>query len=289
MTQVLLKRKARGDGSPPRSCRHSRPEGLPARRPGGYAIQLERQLKLAREAACNAVKSGPDSDWVSQVAGSAPILLRRLEDGDSLEQLTDMLHRAFSRIGAMGISCSCVSQPPEVTRQRISHGECFVALSGDLIVGTITLYAPEAASDSKHYRNVRVGTLRQLAVDPLFHGQEIGNTLLHLAETWARHRGYLWLALDTPEPANHLVDYYQHQGFRIKEIVQFAGRPYRSVVFSKSVAGRTIAHHRPTRAWWPSFPRQSNTHDDGWIGRRLTPVCEFEPSLLHRRQTSPPS
>jgi GNAT superfamily N-acetyltransferase len=179
--------------------------------------------------------------------------LRRLEDADSMEYLTDLLHRAFSRIGAMGIPCSCVNQSPEVTRQRISRGDCFVALSGDLIVGTITLYPPDAASDSKHYRNDSVGTLRQLAVDPLFHGRGIGSALLRLAENWALHRGYLWLALDTPEPADHLINYYRRQGFGIKETLQFSGRPYRSVVFSKSVADRKIANRRPHALGGPPF------------------------------------
>jgi GNAT superfamily N-acetyltransferase len=158
-----------------------------------------------------------------------------------------MLHRAFSRIGAMGIPCACMNQPAEVTRQRISRGECFVALRGDQIVGTITLYSPDARSDSKHYRNHRVGTLRQLAVDPRFHGRGIGSALLRLAENWALQRGYLWLALDTPEPADHLIDYYRRQGFGIKERLQFADRRYRSVVFSKAVADCTIAPRG--RAW----------------------------------------
>jgi GNAT superfamily N-acetyltransferase len=157
--------------------------------------------------------------------------LRRLEDADSMEYLTDLLHRAFSRIGAMGIPCSCMNQPAEVTRQRISRGDCFVASSGDLIVGTITLYPPDAASDSKHYRNDSVGTLRQLAVDPLLHARGIGSALLRLAENWALQRGYLWLALDTPEPAEHLIDYYRRQGFSIKGALQFAGlRAYDSLI-----------------------------------------------------------
>ena len=119
----------------------------------------------------------------------------------------------------------------------------------------LLLYAPDAASDSPHYRDDRVGTLRQLAVDPLFHGKGIGNALLCLAENWAFRRGYRWLALDTPRPAGHLIDYYQRQGFCIKETVQFAGRHYLSVVFSKSVVDRTTINRRPTPTWWKSVHR----------------------------------
>jgi GNAT superfamily N-acetyltransferase len=201
-------------------------------------------VELALTASGKGATPGPGPDWIERIDTPAYIQLRRLEDGDSMEYLTELLHRAFSRIGAMGIPCSCIDQPPEVTRQRISRGECFVALHGDLIVGTITLYPPDATSDSRHYRNDRVGTLRQLAVDPLFHDRGIGSALLRLAENWALQRGYLWLALDTPEPAEHLIDYYRRQAFRVKETLQFAGRPYRSVVFSKAVADCRTANCR---------------------------------------------
>ncbi len=189
-----------------------------------------------RKACGKEAKLRPDPDWMDRIATPADIRLRRLQNADSIEDLTDLLHRAFSRIGAMGIPCSCASQSPEMTRQRISRGECFVALHGGVIVGTITLYPPDASSASAHYRNDRVATLRQLAVDPRFHGRGIGSVLLRLAEHWALQRGYPWLALDTPEAADHLIDYYQRQGFGITETLQFTGRTYRSVVFSKSLA-----------------------------------------------------
>ena len=249
---LCLKRNARGPS--PGSCRHLWPGRLSARRPDSCAMQLE-VVEPALAGSGKGAKSRPIPDWIERIGTPAYIRLRRLEDGDSMEFLTDLLHRAFSRIGAMGIPCSCMNQPPEVTRQRISRGDCFLALSGDLIVGTITLYAPDAASDSKHYRNDRVGTLRQLAVDPLFHGKGIGSALLRLAEDWALRRGYRWLALDTPEPANHLIDYYQRQGFSIRETLQFTGRPYRSVVFSKPVADRKVANRRPHALGGPPFIR----------------------------------
>lgn len=264
MRQIPLGRNARGNESTSRLSRRQRSRSLSTPRADSRLVCNE--LSLAHEPACNAAAARHDPDGLRQIGTPNQILLRRLDDGDSLEQLTEMLHRAFFRVGAMGIPCSCVSQSPEVTRQRISHGDCFVALLGDLIVGTITLYAPDPVSDSQHYRDARVGTLRQLAVDPLFHGQGIGSALLRLAEDWAMHHGYSWLALDTPETADHLIDYYQHQGFNIKETLQFADRPYQSVVFSKSVADRSPRKHRPACMWWISVDRASPiARNDKWL------------------------
>jgi GNAT superfamily N-acetyltransferase len=155
-----------------------------------------------------------------------------------------MLHRAFSLIGGMGIPCSCVNQSAEVTRQRIARGDCFVALSDGVIVGTITLYAPDSASDSAHYRATQVASIRQLGVDPHLQGRGVGMALLRLAERWALRSGYTCVALDTPEAAGHLIDYYLRQGFHIQETLQFSGRPYRSVIFTKTLCNQASTTRR---------------------------------------------
>ncbi len=71
------------------------------------------------------------------------ISLRPLSDGDSLDELTAMLHRAFSRLGQMGLNCTCVDQSVAVTRERIEKGACYVAVCDGRLVGTITLYGPD--------------------------------------------------------------------------------------------------------------------------------------------------
>lgn len=191
------------------------------------------------------MKPKPCSCWSVHTGLPEDIRLRRLQAGDCVEQLTGMLHRAFSRLGEMDIPCSCVNQALEVTRQRVARGDCFVAVSGERIVGTITLYAPDLASDSRCYRDARVASARQLGVDPHFQGRGVGTALLHLAEHWARRHGYARLALDTPEPAGHLIDYYHRLCFRVVEMQQFLGRPYRSVVFAKSLGHHAATDRRP--------------------------------------------
>ena len=160
--------------------------------------------------------------------------IRRLRPNDSLEDLTDMLRRAFAPLGRLGLNCTCVDQTLEMTRQRSRLGDCFVAIVEDRIVGTVTLHATDRASPVRWYREPTVASIHQLAVDPGYQGFGIGRALLRLAETWARRRGYLELALDTPEGADHLLAFYGHHGFRRVGTMQLEGKSYRSGILSKA-------------------------------------------------------
>jgi hypothetical protein len=93
---------------------------------------------------------------------------------DSFDALTTMLHRAFERLGAMGLNCTCVDQSAAVTRSRAT-------------------------------------------------------------------RGYAELALDTPQPAAHLVAFYRGHGFRIVGFLRFDGKRYDSAILAKpAVAARRL-------------------------------------------------
>ena len=166
------------------------------------------------------------------------IIVRPLAAEDSLVELTTLLHRAFARLKRMGLACRSADQPVAVTRQRICQGECFVAVCGGRIVGTLTLYRHERASESEVYRSRRVASLHQFAVEPEFQGRGIGRRLLEYAESWSARHGYRELALDTPAPAEHLIAFYQHHGFYRAETLAFTGRPYRSAVLVKAVSPR---------------------------------------------------
>jgi GNAT superfamily N-acetyltransferase len=164
------------------------------------------------------------------------ITLRRLSASDSLDELTALLHRAFSRLGQMGLNCTCVDQAVMVTRERIEKGECYVAVYDARLVGTITLYRPDPGSESIWYRRRTVASIHQLGVDPEYQGKGLGTALLDFAEGWARARGYRELALDTAQLARHLLAFYLGHGYRIVESVRFSDKHYCSVVLSKVVA-----------------------------------------------------
>ncbi len=153
-----------------------------------------------------------------------------------------MLHRAFARLGMLGLNCTCVDQDVAVTKRRAQGGDCYVVVSNGEMIGTMTLYVSDAHSACPHYHRPNVATIRQLAIDPSWQNRGIGKSLLAFAENWAATRGYTELALDTPHPATHLVGFYRRQGFRIVDAVRFAGKVYESAILSKAtVVARTVA------------------------------------------------
>jgi len=179
----------------------------------------------------------------------AGIAIRRFQSSDSFEELTSLLRRAFVPLGRRGLNCTCVDQTVDVTRQRVGLGDCFVAVADRKAVGTITLHDVDRASPVNWYRNPVVASIHQFAVDPIHQGTGVGRALLRMAEDWARCRRYVQLALDTPEPAEHLRAFYGRRGFMQAETIRLEGKSYFSVVLSKSL-------HPPARpsatAAWPA-------------------------------------
>lgn len=161
--------------------------------------------------------------------------IRRLQPGDSLDDLTGLVHRAFAPLGRLGLRCTGVDQTVDTTRRRVQRGDCFVALCGERLVGTVTLEAPDRGSDCPWYRRTDVASLHQLAVDPCRQGCGCGQALVRQAEQWARERGHAELALETPAAAQALRGFYAEQGFRIVGHWHKADKAYESVVLSKTL------------------------------------------------------
>ena len=185
------------------------------------------------------------------------IEIRRLSPADSLDELTSMLHRAFARLGRMGLNCTSFDQSVETTAQRVRLGECYVAVGDGRLIGTVTLHEPDGRSGVRWYRRPDVASLHQFAVDPSHQGTGCGKALLLVAQRWASVHGCCELALDTPAPASHLIAFYASQGFRVVEHVQLQGKSYRSAVLSKRIdaptAKRGPRHHVPRSPHAPLF------------------------------------
>lgn len=164
-------------------------------------------------------------------------LLRLLNESDSLVALTELLHRAYAPLGAAGLNYTAVDQSVDVTRERIRGRACAVAISNGRIVGTVTVHGTQANSTCVWLQRDGVAALNQFAVEPTLQHTGIGTELLNWAEQWALRRRYAELALDTAEPATHLVDYYIRRGYRRVDSVQWEGKVYRSVVLSKRLGG----------------------------------------------------
>lgn len=193
--------------------------------------------------------------------------IRPLADGDSLEALTALLHRAYAPLGAAGLNFTAVDQSVQVTRERIAGGHCLVAVEGDTVRGTVTVRGAHDPNRDPHARvspwffRRDVAHLNQFAVDPAAQGQGIGARLMAACEDWARAQGHRAIALDTAEPATHLRERYERAGYREVARLQRAGKHYRSLVMIKPLGDQPplphdddAEHHAAiVRTLWASF------------------------------------
>jgi len=162
--------------------------------------------------------------------------IRRFKFIDSIDEVTQMLHRAFAPMAVLGANCQCVDQSSSTTRKRMQRGDCLVAVADRRIVGTLTLETCDPASTVVPYRRPSVASLHQFAVDPAYQGAGVGRSLLEVATMWARMRQFSEIALDTPALALDVRAFYSHQGFRLIKVKRLAGRDYDSAIMSRSIA-----------------------------------------------------
>ena len=188
--------------------------------------------------------------------------IRRLRSCDSLDALTHVLHRAFEDLARRGIECQCANQSVDRTNDRVKRGECFIAVSGSQMIGTITLEHPDRTSAIEAYRDLATASVHQLAVDPANQGAGVGGALIAYATAWAGARRYERLALDTPQGASREVAWYIGRGFDLAQTVHVLGRRYASVVLTKELpdlavrrsgqARMDVAVPRPGKVQWAS-------------------------------------
>ena len=180
----------------------------------------------------------------AQTEGILMIDIRPLADSDSIPELTSLLHRAYAELARMGLNYTAVDQTPETTAKRIRGGTCFVAHDAAELIGTVLVHPTYTTNHCEYFTRPGVACAHQFAVDPGRRSQGIGRLLLHRAEQWAAERGFSELAMDTAEPATHLVALYNRLGYHHVGQVQWPGKVYRSVVLSKRLAGEAAAHDR---------------------------------------------
>jgi GNAT superfamily N-acetyltransferase len=159
--------------------------------------------------------------------------IRLFTEADGVHELTALLHRAYARLAAMGLRFVATYQDDAITKRRIEEGECYVAVLDNRLVGTVVLIPHGSFSDCEWYELWRVARFGQFAVEPELQGLGIGSTLLDVIEDRARELGASEIALDTAEPAKHLIDYYSKRGYRFIDYIQWPMTNYRSVIMSK--------------------------------------------------------
>ena len=167
--------------------------------------------------------------------------IRKLHPSDSLLELTELLHAAYARLGALGLNYTAVDQSPEVTAERIAGGQCYVAEQHGQLVGTVVVKPTYVTNEFDYFTRPGVAAVHQFAVAPGLQGQGIGRALLQVCEQWATEQGFHELAMDTAEQATHLIKLYTSLGYLPVSSVQWTGKVYRSVVLSKVLSEQAAA------------------------------------------------
>jgi ribosomal protein S18 acetylase RimI-like enzyme len=94
---------------------------------------------------------------------------------------------------------------PETVHQRLAAMTVFVAVSeSGEVVGTIgcNLVSPEE------------GHIRGMAVHPNWQGSSVAQQLLEVVESELRQRGCARISLDTTEPLQRAIRFYERNGYR---------------------------------------------------------------------------
>lgn len=163
-------------------------------------------------------------------------VIRLLQATDSMRELTTLLHNAYGRLARMGLRYMATHQSEDVTRERVNQGTCLVAELEGRICGTILFRNAAQTTGCGWYDRPEVASLAQFAVDPAMQAHGLGLRLIQATEELARDSGAREIALDTAEPATHLVDWYGRLGYRFVEHTQWSHTNYRSVIMSKALA-----------------------------------------------------
>ena len=159
------------------------------------------------------------------------IVIRPYDSTDDIQAITSLLHRAYKPLADMGLRYMATHQSAEITRERLESGESFVALQNSLYIGTISLYS--ASHNCEYYKRDGVYHFGQFGVDPSLQRMGIGREMLKHVEQRAQELHATEMALDTAQPAVHLIAYYQSLGYNIVDEVQWPDVNYRSFIMSK--------------------------------------------------------
>ncbi|MFB7950055.1 GNAT family N-acetyltransferase, partial [Kitasatospora phosalacinea] len=167
---------------------------------------------------------------------SGQLVARQFANDDSVEDLTGLLHRAYASHAAAGRVFFASYQSAEVTAIRLGKGECWLALRGDELAGTVTLTASYQVPDG-YPAPARAGSFWQLAVDPVYRGTGLGQRLLTLAESRITALGGTEVVIDTSVEAVELVEWYRRRGYQPVGTWRWDVTNYESVVLRKDLAG----------------------------------------------------
>ena len=161
--------------------------------------------------------------------------IKLFSEDDPISDLTGLINRAYSQLADLGLKYVGTWQGDDITRKRIRTAECYVGFLDGRIVATILFRDPATTRGSPWYERDDVASFGQFGVEPDLQGRGVGSAMLSHIENRAIEKGAAEIALDTAEPAQHLIDWYSRRGYRFIEYVDWPVTNYRSVIMSKNL------------------------------------------------------
>lgn len=192
-------------------------------------VAFRKPLPQANQILLPSISSGLSAEeehFNHQKLGALKIRLATIEDVPALRQL---LNAAYKQLGEMGLNYNATFQDDELTAEGLIEGRSFVIDRKGQLIGTMKIRQHNAI-DSRSC--LYIG---RFAVLPELQGQGLGLYLLQLAEKIGKREGFSCMQLDTAQPAQHLVKFYQDYGFKIQRSIYFEGKTYTSWIFEKEI------------------------------------------------------
>lgn len=168
------------------------------------------------------------------------IEFRLFNSSDSVKEVNTLLLSAYKALAEKGMRFAASHEDEAATKRNIEDGECYIGILDNELVTCAMLRIPNniekagwKANGPSWYQVEGVTTFGRFAVSPRFQGLKIGSKMMEVIESRARELGFLELALDTSEHADHLIKMYEERGYRFIEYHQWNITNDRSVVMSK--------------------------------------------------------
>ncbi|MCA9271590.1 MAG: GNAT family N-acetyltransferase [Phycisphaerales bacterium] len=170
----------------------------------------------------------------------APVTVRRFLTGDSIEEITHLLHRAYARQKAIGLDPLAGRQDYARTLDRVLNSECFLAFmdheqDNQRIVGVILLNEHEQVTFPEYFLRDGVAHFAMFAVDPTLQAIGVGTRLLDTCVRRARELGNTQMALSMAKPDAALLRYYERRGYEQVQEWQWPYTNYVSLILAKDI------------------------------------------------------
>lgn len=171
---------------------------------------------------------------------NVPLTVRRFLTGDSIEEITHLLHRAYARQKAIGLDPLAGRQDYARTLDRVINSECYLAFMDheqdtQRIVGVVLLNEHEQVTFPDYFLREGVAHFAMFAVDPTLQAIGVGTRLLDTCTRRARELGNTQLALSMARPDAALLRYYQRRGYEQVQDWQWPYTNYVSLILARDI------------------------------------------------------